>query len=213
MVAEHSDERFLLRGENLSAPLDFQSLFGRPCPVEVEIGVGKGRFLLGQAAQHPEIGFLGIERSHKYLRITLERLNRSSCENVRLVCDDAGFFVRTFIPEHAVSKYHIYFPDPWPKKRHHKRRLINPNFAGFLFRTLSPGGEIRVATDHLDYFQEIVRALDSVDRWERKELWSEPARATEAFGATHYEIKYAREGRTVHHLSYMAHNPHYSSNC
>jgi tRNA (guanine-N7-)-methyltransferase len=202
MGTEPIDERFLLHGDDLSGPFDFETLFGRPCPVEVEIGVGKGRFLLSAAAQRLDVGFLGIERVRKYLRVALDRLNRSGCENVRLVCEDGGFLVRTRIPDQSVAVYHIYFPDPWPKRRHHKRRLITPNFAGHLFRTLCPGGQVKVATDHMDYFHEIAAALDRVDTWTQTDVWTEQARASESSDATHFEIKYSRERRTVFHLVY-----------
>jgi len=204
MVTEPIDERFLLHTDDLRHPFDFQRLFGRPCPVEVEIGIGKGRFILGEAVQRPQVGFLGIERVRKYLRIALARLNRCGCENVRVACEDAGILVRTLIPDHSVTAYHIYFPDPWPKKRHHKRRFIPPNFAAHLFRTLRPGGIVKVATDSSDYFHEIVEALDSVDGWAQSNVWTEPARGTLSPGGTHYEIKYSRERRTVFRLVYVA---------
>jgi tRNA (guanine-N7-)-methyltransferase len=204
MVAGPIDERFLLHGDDLSGPFDFPRLFGRQCPVEIEIGVGRGRFILGEAARCPQVGFLGIERVRKYLRVALERLNRSGCENVRLVREDAGFVVRELILDRSVTTYHIYFPDPWPKRRHHKRRLLNPDFAAHLHRTLCPGGTLNVATDYISYFHEILAALHSVDGWVHTKVWTEQARGPESLDATTYEIKYSREARTIYRLAYIA---------
>ncbi len=202
--AETTDETFLLQPEDITGPLDFQSLFGRTCPVEVEIGVGKGRFILSEASRRPDVGFLGIERSRKYILVALDRLNRSGCENVRLLCDDAGFVVRHLIPDGTVCSYHIYFPDPWPKRRHYKRRLFTPQFAWQIRRTLCPSGSVHVATDHAEYFQEIVHSLDSIQDWGGKKIWAEQARDAGCLDATHFEIKYSREGRTVYRLMYKA---------
>ncbi|MFH1743368.1 MAG: tRNA (guanosine(46)-N7)-methyltransferase TrmB [bacterium] len=197
MFSDLIDERFLLGSENLLTPFDFQSLFGCLCPVEIEIGIGRGKYILGEAVRRPSVGFLGIERVRKYLRVALARLNVSGCENVRLACEDAGFIVRKLIPDDSVYTYHIYFPDPWPKRRHRQRRLIDPDFATHLHRTLAPGGTLKVATDHVEYSRNILEALNSVDTWAKINSWTESARGTNIPDATHYEVKYSQEARPV----------------
>ena len=150
-----------------------------------------------------ETSFLGIEKTPKYVRLVTARLDRLSLKNVRIVREHAGYVIRRLVPAGSVAAYHIYFPDPWPKRRHHKRRLINPEFAEVLFKTLEDGGMLHIATDHSDYFEWILEALESVDRWSRKEVRSEEARGPDDPEATHYEAKYSAERRIIHRLQYQ----------
>ncbi len=145
--------------ENWLYPADVAGLFPQPGPLAVDLGCGKGRFLLARAAAHPETNFLGIDRMLTRIRKIDGKLLRRGIENVRLWRIEGCYAVTYLIPEAVVDVYYIFFPDPWPKKRHHDHRLFNPRFVDALFRTLKPGGLVHVATDHLPYFEEIAAIL------------------------------------------------------
>lgn len=171
-------------------------------PVEVEIGCGKGRFIINSAMAYPNINYIGIERALRYFRIMKERVVRRELANVRLLRDDAVYFVERFIPDGAVSAYHIYFPDPWPKKRHRKRRLFNARFLEEIERTLAAGGTLDFATDYVEYYQEIQTLLGASDRLDA--LGEIPERVKElGCDLTNFETKYTAEGRTIHRGAYI----------
>lgn len=185
--------------QDLGVPVDFEKIFGRPAPVHIEIGSGKGTFLLGQGLAQPDANFLGIEWARKYYRYAVDRIGRWGLKNVKFIRTDAADFVIRFIGDCSVTCYHIYYPDPWPKKRHHKRRLVCTRNLEHLIRTLAPGGIIQIATDDADYSEQIKQVLA-----ERKGSLEE-TEFTPAAGAedgeivgTNYERKYIKEKRGVH---------------
>ena len=173
-------------------PFDLEREFGRRAPLEVEIGTGKARFLLEAARRAPGHDFLGIELSLSYYRICRERVGRSGAANVRVLRADARRFVEAALPPASVCAFHVYFPDPWPKKRQRKRRLLDGPFLEVLAARLAPGGIVRIATDHSDYGSLIDPLLESVPSLERL-AWD----ALPPPPATHYELKYAAEGRPI----------------
>lgn len=139
-------------------PLDLAEVFGQPPRrLEIDLGCGKGRFLLARAAAHPAVSFLGLDRRSSRLLKVARRAQRQRLTNLRLFLGEAAQAVRYLIPGQAVSVYYIFFPDPWPKRRHHRRRLFKAEFLSALHHTLAPGGVVHVATDHQDYFQSIRR--------------------------------------------------------
>lgn len=135
-------------------------------PLEVDVGCGKGRFLLARAAAHTEVNFLGIERLLRRLRKIDRKAIRRGIENVRLLRIEAAYAVQFMLPPLSVSAFYVFFPDPWPKRRHHRRRLFTADFLDALDRTLLPAGRLHVATDHADYFEEIHALLLSDARFE-----------------------------------------------
>jgi len=182
--------------------IDWAVLFGREAPVEMEIGCGKGGFLLRQAQAHPDRCYFGVEWANKYCRYAADRMARWGVANVRLMRTDARNLVLHHVPPATLSALHIYHPDPWPNKRHHKRRLFQPDFGEAAVRALRPGARWAIQTDHADYF-EVIRSLTS----QRPDLEAVPYEAPEfgtaADGAqTNYEIKYLREGRPIYRLAY-----------
>lgn len=171
-------------------------------PVEIEIGCGKGRFIINSAVAYPHINYIGIERALRYFRIMKERVVRRELANVRLLRDDAEYFVERFIPDGAVSAYHVYFPDPWPKKRHRKRRLFNARFLEEIVRTLAAGGTLDFATDYVEYYEEILVLLEASERLDRQE--EIPDRVKElGRDLTNFETKYTAEGRAIHRGAYV----------
>ncbi len=184
----------LLEGEeDGSGPVDLSGAFGRAAPTEMEIGSGKGRFLLESAAERPERNFLGAELEGEYARLARARAARRGLTNVRFERLDGKAFVRDRLAPGSLAALHVFFPDPWPKKRHRKRRLFDASFAAAAARALAPGAPLRVASDHLDYFAEIVEVLDA-----EKGLARVPESETGPWtSGTNYELKFLKEGRPI----------------
>jgi len=186
----------------LPKPIDWAQLFGNANPVELEIGSGKGTFLTEQARARPEVNFFGIEWARWYWRYTCDRLRRHGCLNARAVRAEAGFFLDEFVPAASLSVLHVYFPDPWPKARHHKRRLIAPPFMARALRVLRPdGGRLQVVTDHAGYWEQIEPTVRGAAGFEVVD-YSRPGSANEGeFVGTNFERKYAREGRPFYAIA------------
>ncbi|HEY3204402.1 MAG TPA: tRNA (guanine-N7)-methyltransferase [Thermoanaerobaculia bacterium] len=172
--------------------LEPEDLFGRRAPLEVEIGSGKARFLIQAGRANPAHDFVGIERSLAYYRTCRDRVTRASLPNVRILRADGRTFVETALAPRSVHALHIYFPDPWPKKRQKKRRLIDGVFLELVASRLEAGGLLRIATDHPDYGSGLGSLLQTVPAFERLVWDALPAPPT-----THYEIKYRAEGRPI----------------
>jgi len=156
--------------------------------------MGKGTFLTDQARANPSINFLGLEYARWFWRYASDRLRRNGCNNARTVRAEAAYFFREFVPAGTVSVIHIYFPDPWPKKRHHKRRLIQPPFITQIERALIPTGRVQIVTDHDEYFQQIQAVLEKSPLKIIDYARPDSAAAGEFVG-TNFERKYRREGR------------------
>jgi tRNA (guanine-N7-)-methyltransferase len=183
----------------LTAPLDWEALFGNDHPVELEIGTGKGRFLIESARARPEVNFLGIERSLKWMRFGRGRMERAGLGNIRLVRTEARHFIDRYVPDRSVRAVHIYFPDPWPKRRHEKRRLFRPGIGASLARCLVPGGRLHLATDQADYFTAMLEVLAGEPALEQ--LRAGPVDEA-AQPLTHFEAKYVAAGRSIHRAEY-----------
>ncbi len=182
-------------------------------PFELEIGCGKGTFILEESRARPDANFLGIEWEHEYYSYSADRLRRVSAPNARMLRADATEFLRWRCPSAIVRVIHLYFSDPWPKSRHHKNRVVQDRFLADAWRVLLPGGELRIVTDHSEYWAWME---------ERFARWTAPERAPEipvliptpafermayqkttAAGegelvGTNFERKYRREGRPFH---------------
>jgi tRNA (guanine-N7-)-methyltransferase len=141
------------------APLDWQHVFGRAALVVLEIGFGMGETTAEIAAAHPERDFVGIEVHAPGVGSLLREVDRRGLANVRVIRHDAVEVVDAMIPMGSLGGIHVFFPDPWPKKRHHKRRLLKPDFVHALALRLAPGGYLHVATDWLDYAEEMLATL------------------------------------------------------
>lgn len=188
--------------EALPSRIDFDQIFGRSAPVQLEIGSGKGTFLVNEAQACPQMDFFGIEWASKYYRHAVDRLGRRELTNVRLIRTEAAGFLRDSVGEQTINGIHIYYPDPWPKKRHHKRRFICQENVDQILRVLKTGGHLKIATDHADYFEQIQTVLrEYATRFRKIEFRpTAGARGGEWVG-TNFERKYLKEERCVLRLA------------
>ena len=179
---------------------DLNAWFNLPRgPLELEIGSGKGTFLAQHAPLHPETAFLGIEWTREYFRLAADRARRLGLANARLLWHDAMVFLRQSVPEAAFQVIHLYFPDPWPKPRHHKRRTFGLPFLQQAHRVLVPGGTVRVVTDHAEYFdwmQEHAAAAVELGLFEREAFEPLDSAGEGEWVGTNFERKYRTQGRT-----------------
>ena len=177
------------------ARLDVAELFGRNAPLHVDLGCGDGSFLCEMAQQFPKINFLGIERLTK--RVAKVRRKAEKIENVRVLKADSLFAVRYLLPESSVETFYLLFPDPWPKRRHQLRRIFTRDFLDAITVALEQHGVLRVATDQIDYFQQ-------VERISRAHLQFQvvPALADDAvLPVTKFERKFREQSLPIHRLT------------
>ena len=151
----------LLELAALPAPLDPNSLFPRRAAIEMEVGSGKGLFLSTASAARPDLNFLGVEISGGYARLCASKLAAQRAENARIIHGDATYLASSLLPDACLAAIHVYFPDPWWKARHRKRRVLSDAFLVHAGRVLMPGGKLHIWTDVEEYFHEALAAAQS----------------------------------------------------
>ncbi len=182
-------------GAPQSTPIDTSAFFGAAGPIEIEIGCGKGGFLVEYCERHPDLPFLGLEKEPEIAYFAAGRLaKRPHLKHARLVLGDAFHFFRDYVPVNTVQAFHMYFPDPWPKKRHHKNRLMAEPFMEQVRRAALPGARFYWGTDHEEYNAE-ARALFATLPW--LSLEQEDAAPTEGI-MTNFEKKYRKQGKPIY---------------
>jgi tRNA (guanine-N7-)-methyltransferase len=180
--------------DQVGIPLSWPELFGRDAPTDVEIGSGKGRFLNELATARPDRNILAVERSGKYHRLCCDRAARRGLKNVRIVRTTGEDLLFRLLEDESVSNLYVLFSDPWPKKRHHKRRFFKPENVAAIARVLGPAGRLLVKSDHEDYALVIGEVLAEAPGLT-------PIDPTEAFAdlpLTGFESKYLVDGRRIH---------------
>ena len=188
--------------KNLSS-IDWAELFGNANPVEVEVGTGKGLFLLNAAVARPGTNFLGIEIVRKYQLYAATRYAIRNLPNVKTACADATAVLRDFVPAASVAAVHVYFPDPWWKARHKKRRVFTPAFAALAARALAPGGRLYIASDVEEYFGVMTAIVAALPAFAARPEEVESAAARPAAGfATNFERKALEGGGAVWRATY-----------
>lgn len=190
-----------------AASLDPRAWFPDPArPFELEIGSGKGTFLLQQAGADPGTNYLGIEWAGEFYEYAADRCRRAGLTNVRLLNADAGEFLRWRCASGVARTIHLYFPDPWPKTRHHKRRMVSDVFLREAWRVLERGGELRIVTDHDDYWAWMEshfarwcgEGTGGETRFIREPFERVTSSGTGELVGSNFERKYRREGRPFH---------------
>lgn len=181
-----------------TTPLNLETAFGQtPRRLEVDLGCGKGRFLLARAAANPQTSFLGLDRQSRRLAKVERKAQRAGLTNIRLLYSEAAYAVAHLLPRDSVAAYYIFFPDPWPKRRHHRRRLFDAVFLTALNTTLIPGGCIHIATDHLDYFEKIRRLLAGDNRFAARDpLVTSPEERTD------FELIFLQQNKLIGRCSF-----------
>ncbi len=149
----------LKTADDLPLPWDAEALFGRTAPLQIEVGSGKGLFLRTAAAERPEVDFLGVEVSTKFARYAAAGLASRQLPNVKIVATDALRLFGELLPENSVAAVHVYFPDPWWKRRHRIRRVVREPFVRDVQRVLEVGGRLHFWTDVEEYFHSALKSL------------------------------------------------------
>ncbi len=147
--------------------VELDALFGRRAPVEVDLGCGDGAFLVALAAQHPERNYLGIEKLFGRVRTSCKRAERAGLANVRVCRVDITRAVVFLLPPKSVDVFYIMFPDPWPKRRHQRRRILTPELLDSIAKTLVPKGVLHLATDQRDYYEHLLQSSEATQLFER----------------------------------------------
>jgi tRNA (guanine-N7-)-methyltransferase len=184
-------------------PIVWRELFGNDRPVEIEVGFGKGLFLATAGAARPDTNFFGVEIVRKYQLYAATRLARRGLTNVRVACADGRAVLRERIAPRSVEALHVYFPDPWWKTRHRKRRVFTPEFAHTVGIVLRPGGRLFIATDVEAYhgvMTQIVRDLGPAYRELPPPAPTDPAHDLDYL--TNFERKFRKEGRPIYRSAY-----------
>ena len=183
--------------QSITDPLSLEELFPLPQPIELEIGCGDGGFLFERAQAHPERNFLGIERLLGRARKLSKKGLREGLTNLRLLRIEARYVLEYLLPEGAFEAVHIYFPDPWPKERHRRHRLINETFPPLARRILVSGGAIYLRTDDLTYFEQMQLTFCALDDFKLQETPEEISDIT-----TEFERQWLAAGRQIHRVAY-----------
>ena len=192
---EELNERAIIRVVNPCRPLEFD--LARP--LEVEVGCGKGRFLTARAAAHPEIEFLGIERMLGRVRSFAGKCARLGIENAHVLRLEALYTFHYLLPVHGLRRVYVFFPDPWPKKRHHSHRLFGPLFLNALWKRLEKGGRIEFATDHAEYFGAVCECFAADARFRKVEAMARPKEVW-----TEFETGFREKGLPIYSAAWEA---------
>lgn len=158
--------RFGVAFSNDNGVLDLQALYGRDAPLVLEIGFGNGDSLAQQAAAEPDKNFLGIEVHRPGVGRLLQTLDQGGIGNVRVLCHDAVEVLAHGFASASIDRLQLFFPDPWPKKKHHKRRIVQPDFAALVASRLKPGGVFHLATDWMNYAEYMIEVLSACREFE-----------------------------------------------
>jgi tRNA (guanine-N7-)-methyltransferase len=193
---------YFLEVPEAPAPLDWQEVFGNRNPVEIEVGFGKGLFLLSASQACPGVNFLGIEVMRKYQLFTATRLAKRGLRNVQLLKADARLFLRDHVVSASVQAVHVYFPDPWWKNRHRKRRVFTQEFAIQCERNLRAGGRLHVVTDVAEYFGVMTNLVAQHTHLNRLPVPDAPEPADDLDYLTNFERKFRKEGRPIYRVVY-----------
>jgi tRNA (guanine-N7-)-methyltransferase len=176
---------------SITGPLNFAAIFGREAPLEIDLGCGNGAFLVGLARAHPDRNFFGVERLARRVQIAAAKL--AELPNVRLLRAEVNIALVHLIPPVSVAAFHLLFPDPWPKRRHHRRRTFTGDFLTAVHRALERGGLLHLATDHPEYFRQMEELAKPSVMFRVSDEQIE-------FPATAFEAKFRAQGLPIYRL-------------
>lgn len=188
----------LVELQSILVPLEISTLFSQSQPLEIELGCGDASFLLNYAKAHPERNFIGVERLTGRIRKLDRKGRRAGLTNLRGVRIESSYFLEYLVPAHSAAALHIYFPDPWPKRKHLKNRFINDRFPELARRVLAPNGIVYLRTDHEDYFQQMQSVFAPVDFFRPIETPSELSAIV-----TDFEADFQKQGIQTNRAAYQ----------
>ena len=181
---------------------DWQAQFGNNHPLKLEIGFGMGSFLIEMAAQEPKTNFIGMDFYHKGIRKLMTRVKKLQLENIRMAYGDVRFKVPLLFKDGELETVYINFPDPWPKKRHIKRRLIKPEFVKLIGQKLAPEGQIHLATDSEPYASEMLEYCNAEPLLQNLDPGSGFLESRVDLPKTKYEKNFINAGHKIYYLEY-----------
>ena len=192
-----SDDALLHDFQSITEPLRWEKLFSVQQPAELEIGCGDGGFLLEWASRHPKKNFLGVERLLGRLRKLSKKGSRAGLTNLRLLRIEARYLIQYLLPKNSFEAIHIYFPDPWPKDKHRRHRLIDADFPALAARILAPHGVLHLRTDDPSYFEQMQKSFALATDFAPEESPAALAALT-----TEFERQWNAEGKKTHRASF-----------
>ena len=179
--------------ENYFQLLDLASVFSRAAPLEIDLGCGDGSFLVELAKQKPQHNFLGIERIRGRAHSACRKIARENLGNARILRIENSYAVAYLLPPNSVSIFYLLFPDPWPKRRHQRRRIVTEEFLGAIHRALVPDGSFVIATDEGEYFEEIQRKSEQMQKFIMEPI-------NDILPKTTFEKHFVKRGLEIHRL-------------
>jgi tRNA (guanine-N7-)-methyltransferase len=185
----------IVRVGDITKPIDFD--LSRP--LEIEVGCGKGQFLTRRAKENPDCDFLGIERMLERVRLFDGKCRRGKIDNAKVLRLEALYTFHYLLPEHHARKVYVFFPDPWPKKKHHSHRLFGPLFLNALWKRLEVGGTLEFATDHHEYFETVKECFVGDPRFEPVEPMSRPKEVW-----TEFETMFREQGLPIYSAAWRS---------
>ena len=197
---EAPDEALEIVPPDILSPIAFSEVFWNDRLVEVDLGSGPGKFLVEAAQKYPDRNFLGIERLLGRVRKTRRHAFRLGINNLRLLRMEMEYAVTYLLPKESIFRFHLSFPDPWPKRRHHARRVVDGDFLEALWRALVTDGEIRIKTDHEAYFRQIIHTA------EKSRLWQFPDWMDENYPVTDFEQDFLSKDLAIYRLRAVKRN-------
>ncbi len=179
--------------------LNPREIFGNDKPLEVDLGCGDGSFLIDMAKHHQERNFLGVERLLGRVRKVAKKANRAELQNCKVLRLESKYTIEWLFPKASIDRLHLLCPDPWPKAKHHKRRLVQQEFLETLFHVLKPGGEFCFKTDHPEYFEWVVEEMATFQKLKQLE-WDDQ---TFFYPKTDFQLQWEAEGKVMHQLRFL----------
>ena len=191
-------QNLLIELRSILEPLNVAEYFPHPQPLEIELGCGDASFLLSYAQAHPERNFIGVERLGGRIRKLDRKGRRAGLTNLRGVRIESGYFLEYLVPPKSATALHIYFPDPWPKRKHLKNRFINERFPAIAERVLQSGGIVYLRTDHTDYFEQMQSVFAEAKNFRSIETPEELSSVL-----TDFEAEFLKQGLKTNRAAYQ----------